>query len=157
MNWEAIGALAELGGAIAVIVTLAYLALQLRQANLNIRISVARSQVDSQISWLSQLITDPSTYKLYREGLKGRDSLSIEEKGRFDLLLHQMFIDANTQFRQLTIGAMEDDHWRTSNDALLLLLGTEGGRGSWDRQKSLLADDFVLRVEEILRENQSAD
>lgn len=97
---------------------MAYLAMQLRQANLNIRISVARSQVDSQISWLSQLITDPTTYHLYREGLRGGDALSVEGRGRFDLLLHQMFIDANTQFRQLTIGAMEDDHWRTSMTVL---------------------------------------
>jgi hypothetical protein len=61
MNWEAVGAIAEIGGVFAVIVTLAYLAMQLRQANLNIRVSVARSKVDSQSASLSQLITDPTT------------------------------------------------------------------------------------------------
>ena len=157
MNWDAVGAIAEIGGAFAVIVTLFYLALQLRQANQNIRISVARSQVDSQIAWLGQLITDPSAYHLYREGLKASDALSVEDRGRFDLLLHQMFVDANTQFRQLTSGAMEEEHWRTTNEALLLVLRTVGGKRSWDRQKRLLGDDFVARVEETLLTSQKTD
>ncbi|MEZ5553810.1 MAG: hypothetical protein R3E82_23235 [Pseudomonadales bacterium] len=46
MNWDAIGAVGEIVGAIAVLLTLGYLALQIRQNNKSIRSSIYTSWVD---------------------------------------------------------------------------------------------------------------
>ena len=47
MNWEAIGAVGEILGAIGVIVTLGYLAVQIRQNTASNRQAAARSTVDA--------------------------------------------------------------------------------------------------------------
>ena len=49
MNWEAIGAAAEIIGALAVIVTLIYLAIQTRD---NVKILRARAAWDAQASFV---------------------------------------------------------------------------------------------------------
>jgi hypothetical protein len=48
VNWEAIGAVSELLGAIAVFVTLAYLAVQVRHAREDVRRSISQSRADAQ-------------------------------------------------------------------------------------------------------------
>ena len=47
MNWEAIGAIGEIVGAVAVILTLGYLAVQIRQNNKSIRSQIYTSWVDT--------------------------------------------------------------------------------------------------------------
>jgi len=55
MNWDAIGAIAELAGALAVIATLAYLAVQLRQNSALLKSSIATASREStnQLTGLS--------------------------------------------------------------------------------------------------------
>lgn len=50
MNWEAIGAIGEILGAIGVIVTLAYLAVQIRQNTKATRASTAQQMTDNWVS-----------------------------------------------------------------------------------------------------------
>jgi len=56
MNWDAIGALAEAIGAIAVIVTLVYLAIQLRQNTRAIERSTERGVFDDANDWMYKII-----------------------------------------------------------------------------------------------------
>ena len=48
MNWEALGAIGEIAGAIGVIATLVYLATQIRQNTAAMRGATHQTQVDSQ-------------------------------------------------------------------------------------------------------------
>ena len=50
MNWEAIGAIGEVMGALVVIVTLGYLAIQIRQNTRALRIQVNQSRADLAVS-----------------------------------------------------------------------------------------------------------
>ena len=58
MNWDAISAIAELLGAVAVLATLVYLAFQIKQANTNIPATVSQSQADNQQRWMADLAKD---------------------------------------------------------------------------------------------------
>ena len=59
MNWDAVGALAELLGAVATVAMLAYLAVQIRQASATARAQIRQSIADSQINYLNSRATDP--------------------------------------------------------------------------------------------------
>ena len=69
MNWDALGALAELVGALAVIGTIGYLALQIRQTN---KISKTNTVTDIQRRFddlNNLLVTDPDLREvLFRDG-----------------------------------------------------------------------------------------
>lgn len=59
MNWEALGAVAELLGAIAVFATLAYLAVQVRQSNIVSREQAQYHMLQNQLSYFDRLADNP--------------------------------------------------------------------------------------------------
>lgn len=97
MSWEAIGAIGELLGAVGVIVTLGYLAVQIRQNTLamdeNRRLALAQTyqlRADGLQSMMVQAANGPVgailvklTTNGYPEDLRSLDELSEEERGRF--------------------------------------------------------------------------
>ena len=78
MNWDAVGALAELIGAVAVIATLIYLSIQIRQNTRANEIESSQGNLDQGVSWMNNLIQDPSLAELYLAGLQ--DKLDTEEQ-----------------------------------------------------------------------------
>ena len=147
MNWEAIGAVAELLGSLAVIVTLVFLAAQLRSNSAMIRNSVLQNQAMSMSEWARHLANDPELYDIYRRGLRDDSELTKEERGRLDLVLIQVFQSVGTLHQQYLNGGMAQETWIANLKTLGASLATPGGRASWDRQKYMLDDRFCSEVE----------
>ena len=147
MNWDAIGAIAEMLGSIAVVVTLVFLAAQLRSNSAMVRNSVLQSQASAMSDWASRLAGDPELYDLYRRGLLDESDLTKEERGRFDMLLIQVFQSVGTLHQQHVNGGMDKATWVANLRTMGASFDTPGGRASWDRQKYMLDDRFQAEVE----------
>jgi len=76
MNWEAIGAVAELLAAIGVIVSLVYLASQIRHSREQMRQNTRA--VEAQVTWAHW----DSTYKIYHTRLQDPDLIALVRKIR---------------------------------------------------------------------------
>ena len=59
MSWEVLGVIAELFGAFAVLITLIYLAVQLRQNSLFVQAQAMQARTDTQINMISFVMSDP--------------------------------------------------------------------------------------------------
>jgi hypothetical protein len=90
MNWEAIGAVGEVAGAIGVIFTLGYLALQIRHSNKLATWETHHASVASHADAMSGVLNNPDVAKIYRTGLMSPDELDEIEKIRFNQLLTQL-------------------------------------------------------------------
>ena len=60
MNWEIFGATMEMLGALTVLVTLIYLAIQLKQSNAFAQAQAMQARTDTQINMISFLMSDPN-------------------------------------------------------------------------------------------------
>jgi len=94
MNWEAISAIAEIVGAVAVIVTLAYLAVQIRQNSRMIernaeatRVSADDAVVANFNQWREMVITNPDPPELFTRGMEDLSTLEVNERHRFNHIL----------------------------------------------------------------------
>ena len=103
MNWEAIGAVGEIVGAIAVIVTLGYLAVQIRQNTRTVRASthhgISRELNELNIAFGS----DPAVSSLLLRGSEDYSQLDHDERFQYTLLMRAAFgtyNDAFLQFRE---------------------------------------------------------
>jgi hypothetical protein len=76
VNWDAIGAMGEIFGAVAVLTTVAYLAIQVRRSNELSRFSSSRD-VLNQFNELNRLVTTDSTL---RAALMKTDVLDVDEE-----------------------------------------------------------------------------
>ena len=90
MNWAAIGAIAELVGAVAVVVTLADLATQVRQSNLSARVASRQEMAHHYSDFADGLIQNPDTNRIYRTGIADGE-LSEEGQVLFSTIMNTLF------------------------------------------------------------------
>ena len=87
MNWEAIGAIGEIVGALAVVITLAYLVIQIRQNTA----AVATATYESTMTGFNDInvvvASNPELASLLDRGTQSPDTLSAEEITQFNFLL----------------------------------------------------------------------
>ena len=148
MNWDALGAIAELLGSVAVVVTLLFLLKQLKTNSVMIQNSTAQGAADAIAAWARQLTENPELYRIYRMGLKDDSELGREERGLFDLILFQAFHSISSVYVQYKNGGFGDDRWESEIRVFAANYQTPGGRASWERQKHMLDTNFQREIEE---------
>jgi hypothetical protein len=143
LNLQDLGNLGEFVGAIAVVVTLAYLALQIRQNTRALGHAEQRAILEDGNNWRANLIQDPKIAELYRKGLLDPDALDPIERLRFRMLLDALFVTWLYGFRagQLT-GYAFDPHIRGT-------LARPGGTQYWAHHKANFDPEFVQYVDSL--------
>ncbi len=112
MNWEAVGAIAEVVGVIAIFVSLVYVAVQIRQntqqAARNVKaneLAAFERNIESGNRIRELLILHPEVTELLVKGNASYRDLDSTEKVRFGLLLRNIFAGIQGAYiRQLAIG-----------------------------------------------------
>jgi len=154
MNWDAIGAMAELLGAIGVIASLVYLATQIRQSREQMRAATAQ-QFQSQISATAQAAAqDAGLGRLVRRGYANVDDLDEDEFFRFGLYVGGMLTEYENSYYQYQKGLLDEGRWQHNRSQLAFILQPPGVRRWWSSGliPGVLSPEFVALVEEILGE-----
>ena len=111
MNWEALGAISEAAGALAVFISFLYVAVQIRQNTKQLTRNVEANQlaafernVESGNHIRELLILNPDLAQLLLSGFKSFKALSGSEKFRFGMLLRNIFAGIQGGYiRQLSL------------------------------------------------------
>ena len=113
MQWEAIGAIGEVGGAIAVILTLAYLARQVRDSAQATRIT-AYHQAQEQLWFIGAAVsTDPKLAEIFAQAsAEGADSLSAPDGIRFGMAMSSLFFGIESMLMLHEKGHIDPELWQ---------------------------------------------
>lgn len=154
MSWDAIGAVAELLGAVATVATLAYLAVQIRQSSSAARAQIRQSIADSQIHYINSRAADPflrrATFKLYTgQELDPEESYGVQ----VHLLTHLRLFE--NHFAQHGLGTMDPEDWRAQRAVLKGLLHIDAYRLAYSIPQDGWNAHFAGEVARILAENQA--
>ena len=87
MNWEAISAIGQIVGAIAVVISLIYLAREIRSNARSARIA----SLHDVNRWLGELVEHPHLAELYYRGIQDFRSLKSGDLVRLSALMDQAF------------------------------------------------------------------
>lgn len=108
MNWEAIGAVGEIIGAIGVIFSLIYLSIQIRTQSAESHAATIQSFTDQQLTLNSELIRNA---KIWDKVIKS-ESLSEGEETRIGMLLFNMImIENENSYFQFKSGYLPESVW----------------------------------------------
>ena len=100
MNWNALGAIGEIIGAVAVIFTVDYLAFQIRQNTAMLRSTATQGASEELASIYHTLCTHPELAMTFVRGLNTPNELSDTEMARFfSFAMMTMFIMQNLYFQ----------------------------------------------------------
>lgn len=156
MNWDAIGAISDAVGAAAVVATLAYLAIQIRQ-NTQMNASALRQSFYDYTTRQMLHGTDSAQFsELLAKTAMTNESLSPGEKLQMLRLFQAVFVGYQGAYFQHKQGAIGPNDWNTCR-ALLRSFWLFDGREHlelWEQFKTggFLDDDFVAECE-LLRED----
>jgi len=96
-EWALVGALAELLGAIGVILSLVYLATQIRQNSKHVEASVYQSTNDAFVNWYSQMAGDPKLADIWYEQIQ-RNKVQPDCRSQANALLCAFFLALENAF-----------------------------------------------------------
>ena len=157
MNWDAIGAVAELLGAIGVIASLVYLAGQIRhsreqmsQNTRAVRAGTYQQFQDQLRGTMMQALSVPSLEGVVFRGMSDPETLSEEEAGRFSWWLIGVFMIYENAHYQYRMGLLDEDRWQIHRRDLQILLGTQGIRQWWEtRSHYIESPEFAAMISEM--------
>ena len=93
MNWEAIGAVGEILGAIAVVATLLYLARQTAENSRAVKAGAAREVTIAEAQWHGEIAQNPELMRIFAKSLKApMESYTDEEWTAFRMLAMRSFL-----------------------------------------------------------------
>jgi hypothetical protein len=151
MNWEAIGAVGEIVGAIAVVVTVGYLAVQIRQNTRSVRDSAFQEVIHSIAEITTLLGTNPQSASLLRRATRSPDDLSEDEWLQFANLAYSMMNTYQIHHWLHERGLLDDSVWTPTVNNLRTHMSLPGFQAWWKRNPIALRTSFAEYVErEIL-------
>ena len=150
MNWEAIGAVAELIGAVAVLVTLVFLTLQLRYANVLARSSASSVQSTRMMDrFLRVAESDGFAALLTKEW--DSDGLSDIEKTQITYYVAMLIHNAGDAFRQWHLGVTGEVEFMTALSALRSgIMNNHTARSVWAINRDHYGRGFASKFEEMV-------
>ena len=147
MDWDAIGALAELVGAIGVIASLVYLASQIRQNTNAMRGTAHESSVARNTSWTIAIGSSAQVAALLTKGHSDFHSLSAEERYQYTHMLTAMFLGAEATFHQYKRGNLERTIWERSVASIRVYSAFPGFRTFWSATRAVYTPEFRAIVD----------
>ena len=155
MNWEAIGAAGELVGAIAVVVTLIYLARQIRENSRVVQSASSQTLADSVSNWLNELIRDENVAEIFSRGLRNPEDLSQNERIRFNAIISSAFFQYQNTYMKTRTQTIDTEFWKGTEQAIRYYLSQPGVQ-RWLQTSSMgLSKPFLNYLRKVSEQNRS--
>jgi hypothetical protein len=158
MNWEAFGAIGEIAGAVAVIATLFYLSLQIRQANKVNASAVRQGFYDSTARQMIHGTESNEFHSMLDQACMTDQELSPGERFQLFRFFQAVYVGYQCAYFQYHNGALGEEDWNVFRVLLRSfwpLPGKEAAR-MWMQFKTggVLDEECVAEVERLREEAQ---
>ena len=161
MNWDAIGAIGEIVGALAVVGSLAYLAAQIR-LNSKLLESAAQNSISVKYSdSMSLPAASPENAAVFHKGLFRPRELTDEQATHFLFMMGTTFIQMDYSHQLFLEGHLPKERWQQLRQSMIHYINTPGGRFYWKVQgKKLMhleGSEFSRLVEAAIDEGNARE
>ena len=140
MNWDAIGAIGEILGALAVVVSVFYLAVQIRQNTKSMKAGAERELSLAAISNLDLASTQMPI--LVVKASKDISQLTEDEIAQFGWWTNGTMRFWETAFYQFKEGYISESSWEAIQNQIRMFLQSDGIQKYWTVRKATYRADF---------------
>ena len=150
MNWNEIGAVSEAAGAIAVMVSVVYLAVQVRKQTRESRFAATRELAAQFQDTLKEIIDDAGFAAIWLKGVQDYDSLPNVERIRVALYLQRVCRIMEQQHLHTRGGNIDDAYFESIDLAFREMLTFPGPQRWWALSREHFVADFRERVDALV-------
>ena len=147
MTIQDFGSIGELVAAIATVITLGYLAIQIRQNSETVRISAEIDLSQQIVDFHSRISAQPDLVRIWDAAASDPSSLNPEEKSRFRWSVTELFIMYEAQYQIYKKGYFSDNSWQFKIDTLTEFLKNPVLEEWWDMRFAPIGDEFREYIE----------
>jgi hypothetical protein len=149
MNWDAISAISQLVGSIAVVVSVLYLAVQLRSSTRVARVAAMDAAAAALRDVTKPFMENAELGRVWRAGLENLDSLSADDKARFFHAVHQFLKALETIHYHYVYGLLDTQLWEGWRELLHHYLACPGIQFYLDRRNAVFSERFRKFIAEL--------
>ncbi len=157
-----LAAIAEVVSAVAVVVTLIYLAIQVRHSkeSLDANTKAIRGQVISDVTknvqeHMAMALQGQDIADIIKK-MGTEESLNPDDALLLDMFLTAIFIARQNEFYQWKQGLLEDSVFRSLHHITLTILGTASGNYWWQNEgRKLVSPEFVEFTEKLVEQGST--
>lgn len=147
MSWDAVGALAEAIGALAVVISLVYLAVQIRGGTKALRTTLRDSAFHYMNEWNYVLSSDAELSWIFKQGLRNPDDLNEKEISRFHHMMYSFYKVFENIYLHYLDGSIAKEAWENNNEILFLYSQQSGAQEYWRNRRAIFDPRFRALVE----------
>jgi hypothetical protein len=147
MIWDILSTISEMLSAIAILVTLIYLAIQTKQSAKAVQASTRQEILASDQQFIMYAASNPEM-----EFIRYKPQLSDEEKIRLGFFLTTFVRIRENNWLQHKNGVLDDASWDTYRRSIAVMLGPASARNWWRHYSSfgIYDPEFVSEVNKTL-------
>jgi len=143
LSIEELGSVGEFLSSIAVLVSLIYLAIQIRRSTEAARTSTYQSVVSDFGALNRAMASEPELSILFVNAMEDFDSLSVVEKARVSQLYFAVFHYFENMFYQYQKGYLESEVWQGWERLMLTYHSRPGFQSWWMLRHDVFSKSFV--------------
>jgi len=145
-----LASVAEIIGALAVVISLIYVGVQVNDSASAVRAASANDANVAVQSWYLQVGSDQQTSELFYGALISEEALSNQEEFQFLMIFHGVFLAFQNSYLLAEEGTIDVELREALTRAILGVKDTPGMRRYWRQRKSYLHSAFANYVDQLL-------
>ena len=134
--------IAEIIGVIAVVISLIFLAIEVRQNTHAIKLSTLHDVKETIREVNSTWAGSGDLAEIMYQGFKDSDALSGANKVRFYTTMHNLYLGYENLYHQRQAGALDPKHWSGMAQHIIDASSVPGLRAYWEARKHWFTEDF---------------
>lgn len=154
MSLNDLANLGQVVGAIAVVISLIYVALQIRQNTKAVRSATAQTVHEHFSNWYNLLAANAELSRIAANGLRDYASLSEQERVRFVATFMSFLSYSQNAFLKWREGLFEPALWLGWEQVMMNLFGAPGGKALWKERSYLFGEEFRKYIESDLMKRE---
>jgi hypothetical protein len=142
MNWEAISAVSQLIGSIAVVLSVLYLGVQVRRSTRVAKVAAQDAAAAAVRDVTKLFMENEELGRVWRKGLEDIDGLSPDDQARFFHATHQFLKALETIHFHYVYGLMDHQLWEGWRELLRHYVATPGIEYYWKLRPEMFSARF---------------
>lgn len=151
MNWDFAAVIAQIIGALAVVVSLIYLAQQIRAQTRESRLNATRELAQDFRNLVAEVSREDDLFALFRRSLNDYDGLDEEERARIHMYFYSRIFGLHEQVHlHLKHKNIDTMFLESIQNRFSELIQTQGFKAWWRRNSYIYTQEFQEYIRRII-------
>ena len=150
MDWVVVGIVAEIVGALAVVATLIYLAIQVKDSAKASRSAAITDATTAMQAFYHEIGSNPQACGIWLEGMTNPEAMSKQDQLQFVMLCHSAFVGFQRSFFLAHEGTLDPSIRDSVGTAVVAVKDLPGMEFYWRQRKDFFQNEFIEWVEELM-------